>query len=635
MLGVIMSVCTSGTDAASGLADRLVIMYDRLVTASGRVLDASLTITVTACVSTCPGFLFEASIENHGSVRINELMLPLIDLACGCGEDRLADVLLEPDGLGARLTDPWNQIRKKYHSEYICSDEHVVWDSYRYPGGAAMAWFGLETGGYFLYLGRHADDLKIKVLSAGASPRPVADGASPQDRLVLTISHFPFARSGEKVSVDACFVALADGDWRVGSDIYGNYASSHWYQPAPVPDWVRHVTGWQRIILRHQFGEKLFSYADLPAIYREGTKVGLNMLMVFGWWKGRFDNGYPIYEPDDDLGGTDALKEAIAEVQKLGGYVALYTNGQLIDVNTDYYRQTGKDICRIDLDGNEYRDHYRFGNDGQTLRAFGYKSFVTACPANEAWQDLLLEHEEMKYAYGADSAFFDQIGGASPLLCFNESHLHGPRPDECEKWRRRAFQNLAGAAPSGKALGTEMVTDMCLPFVQYIHGCQTGPIYRPGCFPEMFQRTFPDIIQTDRFVHDTKDGTDASFGNAFIHGYRLDVCPWRGRTHIGSIPALAEKVKRYLALKQQYHAFFYEGHLSFDDLPPLPKGVRAGRFTLSGNEKSILAVWNSSDASVEWTFESAGGAVLCRLAPQEYTVIPDTTVYSVSSIKNT
>lgn len=63
--------------------------------------------------------------------------------------------------------------------------------------------------------------------------------------------------------------------------------------------------------------------------------------------------------------------------------------------------------------------------------------------------------------------------------------------------------------------------------------------------------------------------------------------------------------------------------------------LRAGRFTLSGNEKSILAVWNSSDASVEWTFESAGGAVLCRLAPQEFTVIPDMPAYSVSSIKNT
>ena len=62
---------------------------------------------------------------------------------------------------------------------------------------------------------------------------------------------------------------------------------------------------------------------------------------------------------------------------------------------------------------------------------------------------------------------------------------------------------------------------------------------------------------------------------------------------------------------------------------------QTGRFTLSGNEKSILAVWNSSDAPVELTFEGAGDAVRCCLAPQEYTVIPDMPAYSVSSIKNT
>lgn len=79
--------------------------------------------------------------------------------------------------------------------------------------------------------------------------------------------------------------------------------------------------------------------------------------------------------------------------------------------------------------------------------------------------------------------------------------------------------------------------------------------------------------------------------------------------------------------------FLFLKHLFLLKKPP--RQTKLKKTLALQNEKSILAVWNSSDASVEWTFESAGGAVLCRLAPQEYTVIPDTPVYSVSSIKNT
>ncbi|MBP5230917.1 MAG: hypothetical protein ILO68_04235, partial [Clostridia bacterium] len=535
--------------------NRLTVVYDKLTSDGGRTWDVRLTIDIEALVSVRPGFLFRGRIENRSgeSVRINELQLPLVDLSHGCGENTADDVLYQMNGLGWKTPDPWNRIRRVCHTEYIASDNHVVWNAMRYPGDAAMSWFGLQSGNRFLYLGHHSPELRICALAAGASPRK----ADP--RLILAISHFPFAKSGESVTVSECFLALCDGDWKAGSDIYGAYARATWYRPPEVPDWVRHITGWQRIILRHQFGEIQFRYEDLPDVYRNGAKYGLNMLMVFGWWKGRFDNGYPIYEPDDALGGAEKLKEAIREIRDMGGRVALYTNGQLIDVNTDYYRTVGKHVCRIDIDGNDYRDHYRFGNDGLTLRAFGYKSFVTACPANEEWQNRLLEHEKMKFGYGCDSAFFDQLGGAAPLPCFNESHLHGPRPDACEEWRVEAFRRMFDACPEGKAIGTEMVNDMILPYVHYIHGIQTGAVYVPGNFPQMVQRTFPEVVQTDRFVHDDKDGTDAALGHAFVRGYRFDVSPWRGRTQLSELPDLAEKIGRILALKQAYAPYFYEG----------------------------------------------------------------------------
>ena len=585
--------------------ETLTVEYTRLVADCGKCFDVGLTIEIRSCVSTYPGFSFTAGVRGCAGVRVNELQLPFVDLFKACDEVRENDVFYHVNGLGWTINDPWERIKKTCHTEYISSDNHVIWNAMRYPGDAAMSWFGLSSGGKFLYMGRHGKELKICVMAVGVSPR----GADK--RLMMTVSHFPFAKEGETVSTCECFVALCDGGWEKGSDIYGAYARANWYTPPEVPEWVKNITGWQRVILRHQFGEKIFEYKDLPRIYDEGAKCGLNMLMVFGWWKGRFDNGYPVYEPDEGLGGAAELKKAIEEVQKKGGHVALYTNGQLIDVNTDYYRTVGKDVCRIDIDGNDYRDHYRFGNDGMTLRAFGYKSFVTACPANGEWQNMLLEHERIKFDYGCDSAFFDQIGGAAPLPCFNENHFHGPRADECEKWRVEAFKSMYAACPEGKAIGTEMVNDMVLPYVHYIHGIQIGAVYVPGCFPEMFMRTFPETIQTDRFVHDAKPGTDQSLANAFVHGFRLDVSPWRGRAHIGELPDLAQKIKALLGIKEKYRRFFYGGAYVYDRPASIPACVKSGCFA-AGNDR-IYTLWN--DSQTAQTFELCGKTV--TLAAQE------------------
>ena len=121
-------------------------------------------------------------------------------------------------------------------------------------------------------------------------------------------------------------------------------------------------------------------------------------------------------------------------------------------------------------------------------------------------------------------------------------------------------------------------------------------------FPEMFMYTFPEIIQTDRFVHDNKAGTDRQLGHAFVHGYRHDICPWRGRGHIGQIPELAEKVKKILALKEKYRKFFYEGQYTGNLDLCLPAHVKYGEF-INGNQR-MYALWNDSDKEITVEIEN-------------------------------
>lgn len=45
------------------------------------------------------------------------------------------------------------------------------------------------------------------------------------------------------------------------------------------------------------------------------------------------------YEVDQELGGEQALRDAVKEIHDMGGKVLLYSNGNLIDVKTDYYKK--------------------------------------------------------------------------------------------------------------------------------------------------------------------------------------------------------------------------------------------------------------------------------------------------------
>lgn len=584
--------------------DHVVVRYSRLVEETGREFDTALTVYITAAVSTYPGFEMYAVIENNDKARLNELMLPFIDLDTACNTAREQDVMYALNGYGSFNPNPWESV-KGGHTEYVAADNKQIWSSMTYPSTCTMAWYGLQTGGHFLYLGKQDTRYESQLFTLGTSPR--GEGEKPQ--LILTSSQMPYATAGETLETMRCFVSLNEGDWRTGSDIYGNYARATWYKPSAAPDWVKSMTGWQRIILRHQYGEILFTYADLPRVYREGQKAGLNVLMVFGWWRGRFDNGYPIYEPDDELGGVEGLRAAIEEIHAMGGKVALYTNGQLIDMATDYYRDIGHRLCRVSIDGIPYHDSYPFGNAGTSLRAFGHKSFVTACPGNPEWIDLQTQHADFKFSLGADSAFYDQIGGNLSSPCFSEDHPHGKRFAQAEEGRRECMKAIFEHCPEGGAIGTEKATDMLLPYIHYVHGAQNGPIFwgPSNPVPEMLLRTFPEMVHTNRFIHDDKPGAEEAFYHAFVYGFRFDLCPYRGRADIRVMPKVAAVVKRLVGLYEEYREFFYEGKFVCDTDVVLPANVRKGEFLAADGVRRLITLWNDTPADV--TLDVGGRSV--------------------------
>lgn len=562
----------------------LTIVYDCLHASNGQTYDIVYKVTIREKDG---ALAFGSVIENRSGVRVNEEQLPYIELEGGEKE-----TLYMPHGLGSKVEDPRRAIPERFHSEYMSADEKMVFYSVRYPTPLSMSWFGVQTDGRFLYLAAHDEKLRICTLSAGASARH-----DPIKKLVLTVSHYPTAVSGETVSISNCVLALFDGDWRDGAAYYREFADSTWNTPSDRPTWVDNMTGWQRVILKHQFGEIYFKYSDLPKLYKSGLSYGINTLMVFGWWKGRFDNGYPVYEPDPLLGGEDGLRAAIDEIHRLGGKVHLYTNGALIDVATDYYKTTGKYNCAIDIDGNEYRDHYRFSNEGTTLKMFGYKSFVTACHATKAWHEHILDAAKIKLSLGADGVFYDQLPVTSQL-CFCEKHEHGLRTDLDAEYRLGNIRAAKAVLPKDHAIGSETAVDRFTSLLHYIHGCFGSMGYSPDAFPDMFRQTFPEPVISNREIYDAKPGFKKHWNYAFVTGLIFDVSTNRGRSFdMSGYPESAEYIKKLLCLKEKYHRFFYGGKYSSAFDLGLPRNVFGAFYDSEGDQ--ICALCNNTDAPTE------------------------------------
>ncbi len=585
------------TGKVSKCGNTTTITYDKLITDNGMELDASVTLTVT---ETDFGYKFESKLENRGKARLNELQYPYVDFNRMVGE-RNADILYRPKGLGERIENPWKALDSA-HTEYMSADYNEIKSTLMYPRPATMTWMGIQSDKYFFYIGKQDERTHACCLLNAIGPRHL-----DEPRLISSICQYPAVTTGETLTPPPVIVSMYEGDWKEGADFYGKFAREHYFKPVEPRKWVKTMTGWQRIILRHQYGEVFFKFEDLPRLYLDGKKYGLDTLLIFGWWKGRFDNGYPHYEVDDELGGAEGLKAAIKEVQRLGGRVILYNNGILIDKNTDFYREHGHDTAKIDIDGNEYLMNYKFEKDGTYLRNYGYKSFVEACQATDTWPDKLEENGRLKLSFGPDGIFFDQVGGVS-RLCFNEKHKHGKRVDDELYFRRQNIARLRAILGEEQSIGTECTNDAISGCVDYLHGCDYANYYKVNAkdsvkalFPQLFRRTFPEVIMTNRFIHDCRPGWQNELNYAFIQGFRFDVALFRCRKiSITGIPEYAEHIKKIMDKKTEYSRFFYNREAKYvcDTELTLPAGVFYTEYTLGDERMFALRSENTVPTEV-------------------------------------
>ena len=477
-------------------------------------------------------------------VVVTEVQFPLV----GDCQLRPGQALIYSRQGGLRHSDPKALVRSA-HSRFMAPDQNGIKWGVMYPGvNAATNCFVFDAKDEGLYFGSHDPSLQSTLHLLRL------DG----EQLQAGFAKYPFLSTGQKFSSDEFVLSPYSGTWHVASQKYRTWANT-WFHPPRPPDWVRQMTGWQRIILKHQYGELLHPYNTIAQMAADGRSAGVDSLLLFGWWNAGMDAGYPDYAFDEAQGGRQVFAEQIRAAQAAGTRVQIYFSGRLIDRESEFYRSgEGSRISIKDLRGNEWNESYHFSGNGTTSWQLGRKTFVIACPTSASWQKRRLEWVDRALALGADAVFFDQMGMNEPP-CTDPSHGH-PVPlvsfSQSQVSHLREIRQHVREINPQAAFGTEIITDVVASECDYLHS--VGSVYQPGGFSEWFRYTFPEVIFSDREIYDDTD-VQRRVNLLLTRGLRSDVCIWRCRGTIADTPHYREYLAKINALRNRHAEFLLKG----------------------------------------------------------------------------
>jgi len=589
--------------------DRAEIRFEGLTGEEQARLDITLALTITLKGEEIEA---RASVDNRSSETVKEIWFPFLS-----GFRKISaqapDHLALPMTIGAVLDEPAKNLP---YGKYVNRGggqffAYESWPHYPlpYPGVASMPWMEFFNEKEGLYVGSHDAQSPTTVLLARGRPE--------RGDFQLGIGRYPFVEPGETWTSAAFVIRPHAGDWHAGARRYREFAATRGPGTAS-PEWARLLPGVQGMFHIQQNKHIVHPYQHLVDVFRANLRRGINLpLFVFSWFKNGHDSDYPEYEASPQLGGRDALRQAIHTVRAEGGRVILYTQGRLIDKKTDYYRKLGARICLKNEDGVEYIDEYSF-NHGGTI--YPGKIFALACPSTEEWYETLRGQIDLVMDLGADGILFDQIAGEPAFLCFDKSHPHA-KPDLAFDGKVRLLKRLQDYAarrdPEFVIMG-ELACDAFLADLDLSHGYSTHPT--PGqtqlrFFPELYKYTFPAHRITSRGA-----ATIPALNYVFAAGLLMEC-----------FQPLAPKDAAYLdaliKLRVSLSRFFAEGtFLDADGVRVEGEGLAAKAFLgKDGNERMLVVYHRDGRArrgrltvdrkSEDWEIIGPDGDTIKRTTP--------------------
>jgi hypothetical protein len=570
---------------------------------------------------------WRAWMENRAPVTISDFFFPQIGGIDSLGDAQASDDLIWPSYAGVRVRNLKRSLGGGDGPINVAMDPKL---EAVYPSTAAsMAWFEFTNGRRGIYFGSYDPRFQTGLHRAA---RLFQHGGALQFSFVK----FVFLRKGEQWTSGDVVVSPHPGTWHTGSAKYRKWADT-WFRPRPRPEWVERMKGMLLVIFRQQYGQRNWSYSDLPLLYEEARKNGLDTVGMFGWTEAGHDNQYPVYQPDPEMGGEPALRRGLADVTKAGGKTILYIQGHLMDPTTDYYRQTGERLAAKTIWGSPYYEQYNKFHESSFLRHFSRKLFAPVCPGDPEWEKVMLAGGLQLLGYGPTGLIYDQLGGVTAYPCFENGR--GEREsDAFSAGRRRLLTSIRENLKkqyAGFGFMTESFIDTYAHHLDVIHGNGNGFQTSDQAFPAMTRYTFPEVIATQRHTAVRPDRKQANFALAYGFRFELEV---RYRADAITIrnqekPHLRDYIRKVSGLRDRYWDLLGSGTFQ-DDRGLRNSNPQVTATVFARGERRAVVIWNQTakpqNVGVEMPGrqyrESAGvdgrlGAVPKTLNPQEVVVL--------------
>lgn len=418
---------------------------------------------------------------------IGEIRFPQLN-GLYLGETYEDNTLVYPYNAGIKLENPvrymekeptkiywkWQEYRYVYTIDsFGDKDENDLYvKQTSYAGPLSMTWLDYYNPSYGLYFACH--DPSDAVIGLRVETYGVR---SPG--MNFAIVKKPVIRYGDEWKFESACVQIHDGDWHRGADIYRAFRKVS--RPEP-PEWFLKSPGLiAHYDFKYQNGGVVHHYKDIPRLLEEAKEMGINHLLLAGWHKDGFDNGFPEYVPDGELGTQEELEESIHHATKNGGHICFYVNSRIANMKYPHLSQFIHDNVTVDINGKEQTE----GCGNEKLK------FALMCSESEGWQNKIAETADyLLNTIGADGIYLDQLSMAPPSACFHSKHNH-------ISW------NAGNKSIAKKVLQKENMS-LIIEGVSDLYGSQvsgqlisTFMYYHTGAFPELYKYTFPEQILVD------------------------------------------------------------------------------------------------------------------------------------------
>jgi hypothetical protein len=286
---------------------------------------------------------FKARLTNHFQKPVAEFWFPRLGGWTQFGNNREARLAIPNYNRNSRHEI---SLFRNYPGLRGLGAEAAEW-AQSYPD-MVMPWWDLHDGvsGKGLYLGYHDSVFRFSTWHTYLMPNTSGgqdawltreQAAGHPVGLVFSHIRYPFIHSGETLESGEFIIRIHDGDWHEGSKYYRSWFMAR-FPFDKSTSWLRKEPAWFTSIIYQPEDRIIADYKLYDQWTREARKFGINCFELIGWNHGGLERNYPDYTPEEKLGGRAGFKELLKSIAARGGKCLVFTNYNILDQNTAWYK---------------------------------------------------------------------------------------------------------------------------------------------------------------------------------------------------------------------------------------------------------------------------------------------------------